>query len=130
MKCQDRFGPRQMGADGAEREETQCEVTADVLVDDIGPELEEHFDDSGGRFRVVDFVRFRLPVASEIDDAAIVAELQQALADADQVDLHAALRRRVRAQEEDSQTVMLTRSSEQIQNQGTRTGGGLLNEDK
>jgi hypothetical protein len=130
MECQDRLGPRQMRAHGAEREKTQCQVTADVLVDDIRPKLEQQFDDSRGRFGVVDFVRFGLAVTGEIDDSAIVAKLQQALANADQVDLHAALRRRVRAQEEDSQMVMLARSSKPIQNQGTRTGGGLLKEDR
>src|SRR3954462_9517556 len=82
-----------------------------MQVNDVGPELHEQPDDASGRFRIIHFVRLRFAMASDIDHATIMAQLQQAFPNADKVYLDSALRRRVRAQEEDSQIAMLASGS-------------------
>ena len=75
---------------------------------DVRPQSEQKRQNRSRRLRIIDVIAFGLSISREIDNAAVVPELQQAFADIDDVDLDSSLRRRIRSQQKDSQDAMLS----------------------
>src|SRR5882762_5743409 len=78
-------------------------VAADMDVYDVELKLQQQAKDLEDSSRIVDTVAFRLPMPGEVDHLAIDLRPEQEIPDRDNICLNAAMRRRIRAQQEHSE---------------------------
>src|SRR6267143_6290645 len=103
MESEHNFSAWEQRTQQPKAQKPPSDVAADMDVDDVGLELQQQAKDLKDSSWIVDTVTFRLPMSSEIDHLAADLRQEQEISDRDNICLNAAMRGRIRAQQEHSE---------------------------
>src|SRR5690242_17649015 len=98
MERQNGFAAWQEAAEQTQRQQTRCQVPADVHMDDITRHLANEPQDLERTVRVEDVVRRRLTMTCQVDNRAGNLSSQEKAVDRHQIGLHTTVRGRIGAE--------------------------------